>query len=249
MDSSSFNPQSSGGNLPAIDVLTNANNPKPQRLAALFSMVDDYQPDYFEPFLALLTNEDEDTEIRSAVAMGFGKLINKYVDQSVLDERTEKVVQALQQLAETEPNDVVRGYVITALGMSGRKDVITAIVAALKDPDMKVFHNAAEALGRFGRAAVPHLIEQLTVGADDAKCIAAWKLGEMGYGEAIPPLLAVLNDSPSNEVAALAIWALGEIGTEAPGVSAALKQALQHPAPEIHERAKLAIKKIARNWN
>ncbi len=234
----------------AITLVLTADTPKPQRLAALFGLVDDYQPEYFDPLLSLLTNDNEDTEIRSAVAMCFGKLINQYVDQSVLDERTTRVMEALQHLAQTEPNEVVRGYVITALGMSGRKDAITTIVAALKDPDLKVFHNAAEALGRFDRAAVPHLIEQLTVGADDAKCIAAWKLGEMGYGEAIPPLLKLLeNPNSSDEVAALAIWALGEIGTEAPGVSAALKIALEHPAPEIHERARLAIKKIARNWN
>lgn len=232
-----------------FSIVTNRTANTAERLAALLALIDDYQHEYFDALLARLTDGEEETEIRGAVAMCFGKLLNNAIHQSVLDERTERLIGQMEVLAKDEPNEVVRGYIITALGMSGRTEVIHAIVAALKDPDLKVFHNAAEALGRFGRAGVPHLINQLSEGADDAKCIAAWKLGELGYGEAVPPLLKLLNSHPSNEVAALAIWALGEIGIATPEVTAVLDNAQRHPEPEIHQRAHLAAKKIARNWN
>lgn len=234
-----------------IERFADPNYPVAERLAALLLVIDDYQPAYFDALMATLMREDEDVQIRSGVAMSLGKLLNTDMEDSLLLADHETVaMDTLTQLAIQESNDSVRAYVITALGMSGRGEVIHAVVEALKDPDLKVFHNAAEALGSFDRLVVPHLIEQLEHGANDAKCIAAWKLGELGYTEALPPLLAVLaNDKETIEVQALSVWALGEIGHQNGAVKLALQQALRHPDPEIHERAKLALKKIARNVN
>lgn len=219
-------------------------------MTALLAMADQYDCGDTPLLIEVLANVDEDSQLRSSTALVLGKLLNSAIPPALEDTDDEKAMTLLTRLMGDEEQDTVRAYIVTALGLSERDEAIPAVLGGLKDPDLKVFHNAAEALPRFDRRIVPHLIDVLAHGANDAQCISAWKLGEMGYSEGIEPLLAVANsDYAHEELKALAIWALGEIGYRRPGVMEALQAASQHPKPAIHERAKLAIKKIARNCN
>jgi HEAT repeat protein len=232
------------------EFFANPNNAAEDRMAALLAIVEHYSPDDYNRLVKVLTDTNEDKQLRSSVAIAFGKLINNYTVQSLLQEREGDIIALLSDLSKTDEEPLIRAYCVTALGMTGKNEAIKPVIAALSDEDLKVFHNAAEALPKFNRAIIPHLIEQLNDGENDAKCVAAWKLGEMGYAEGIEPLLkTVAAKGIDEEVLALAIWALGEIGYRKPEVVEALQQAITHPLPQIHERAQLALKKVARNAN
>jgi HEAT repeat protein len=72
---------------------------------------------------------------------------------------------------------------------------------------------AAQALGRFGAAAVEPLAGLLTHGSADTRWWAARALAEVGRNGAVPPLVGALAD-PDPDVRACAALALGQIGDD-----------------------------------
>jgi HEAT repeat protein len=147
------------------------------------------------------------------------------------------------------PAPLFRSYIIKSLGMTDNEQAIPLIIEALKDSNNTVFASASECLSRFGRKAVPYLTNLLKQGNDDARCVAAWNLGEIAESQCVPELVQVLLEEKNEEVAALCIWALGRIGAYSDEVVNTLKQAILQEAPEIRLRAEVALKKITRNLN
>jgi HEAT repeat protein len=96
---------------------------------------------------------------------------------------------------------------------------------------------------------MPYLIDLLTSGAEDARCVAAWQLGELGSALPVPALVNTLRHETSVSVMALCIWALGEIGMQSNEVIEILTHARRQANPDVRLRAETAIKKIARHCN
>jgi hypothetical protein len=220
----------------ALHILCDQNQAADNRLNALLVIVDRFEDDHLPVFEEILNNPDEDADVRSAVALSLGKIANP------------SALKLLISHASSQ-NPIVRDYIMQALGMSKQAEAIPVLVEALKDKDNKVFASAAESLGKLGETAVPALITLLEEGADDARCVAAWKLGEIRPRKAIQPLLDLIDKTENIDCIALAIWALGEIGISTLEVTEALVKAKQHPEPEVYLRAEVALKKVARHTN
>ncbi|MFN8614808.1 MAG: HEAT repeat domain-containing protein [Vampirovibrionales bacterium] len=235
----------------ALAWLLDSTLPSGKRLDALLIVVDGYQNDWFDLLLNLLNNPEEAPDIRASVGISLGKLANNPLS-GITTSQHAPLIEALRNLQHSE-NPLLRRYAPIAMALTGQSATIPWVVEGLKDPDLDVFHSAAEALGQYGREAVPYLLEVLAQGHDDAQCVAAWKLGELGFDEALEPLMNTIKDGldgrVSSNLTALCVWALGEIGTRTPAVLQALHQAEQSSVPDIATRAQWALKKIARNWN
>ncbi len=226
----------------AIDILMEKSHSPKRRMDAIVALTENFNPEYFCVFEEVFQDTSDHPDVRSALALTFGKL------GTYMESDDNPCLNVLLHFAKDE-SVTVRNYIVQALGILAREEAIPVLIKALEDDDNVVFHSAADALGRIGRAVVPHLIQLLKEGADDARCIAAWKLGELRYIEAIPDLLQVLESDDNNELKALSVWALGEIGRDSPEVLSVLNELKSHEDPELHERAKLAMKKIARHSN
>ena len=228
---------------PDTDILKEKTEPPSVRMNIIFEMLHVWQPEYFQILDNILADREDHPDVRSAAALALAKLAKHRED--LLDR---SVVEML--ITMVRDRDVtVRNYSVQALGMLGREEAIPALIDALKDEDNHVFHSAAESLGRIGKPAVPHLLALLDEGSDDARCIAAWKLGELRYVDAVPKLIQVIQEDSNTELLALCVWALGEIGFGPKEVLEILNWAKEQPVPEISKRANMAMKKIARHCN
>lgn len=108
------------------------------------------------------------------------------------------------------------------------------LLQALRDPEEKVRHAAAKALGAGGAvAAVPFMIEWLGDIDPKTKGIAAEALGEIGGAEATAALTRTLGDADP-AVRAKAVKALGTIGKRGnPAVVVALIPRLDDDKPDV----------------
>ena len=220
----------------ALAIAQTRSEPPKVRMDAILLIIDQFESGFFTIFENLLNDPDEHPDVRSAAALALAKIGG------------DKALALL--ISHADNTDVtVRNYTVQALGVIGRKEAIPYLIEALKDDNNTIFGSAAEALGQIGRPVVPYLIELLNTGAEDAKCVAAWQLGQLRYIEAIPALLNTIQTDPNRDLVALAIWALGEIGMGPENVLETLNRAKHHEDPAIHKRAERAMKKIARHVN
>ncbi|MFL5339813.1 MAG: HEAT repeat domain-containing protein [Gemmataceae bacterium] len=80
------------------------------------------------------------------------------------------------------------------------KELVPALVDALKDIDPDVRQHAALALAAVGSVAVKPLTEALKDGSRERRAAAAYAIGQMGYvgRDAVPELVKLLKDEDPN---------------------------------------------------
>lgn len=225
-----------------LAILNRKEEPAKSRMDALFFLAQAYEPQYFEVFLGLLNDPDENHELRSAIAITFGKL-----GQFNTAEQNPFLIALLQIIKDDDVR--VKNYAAQGLGVIGREEAIPPLISLLKADDNTLFSSAAEAIGKIGEPATPYLLELLESGADDAQCVAAWKLGEIKSKEAISPIIDRIKVIKNMEVMALCIWALGEIGHYTDEVVNVLRIATSSQYPDIADRAKAALQKVVGQVN
>lgn len=184
-----------------LEILINSTKdrslPTDTRHQAMAVLVKLFKEESFSLFTSLLNNENEPMEIRAAAALALGKYGERSLD--------------ILHGHFNSDNPALRNYVVQAIGMTGESGT-SLLIKALSDSDNEVFYSAANAIGNIGKDAVPYLTALLDSGEPDAKCIAAWKLGEIQDVSAASSLIQVLRNNKDNEdVIALATWALGEV--------------------------------------
>lgn len=223
----------------ALHILQERSQPTTTRLDAIHFIIDQFESKFFPVLESLLNDENEDPDVRSAAALALGKIGGD---------------MALKLLmAHVNSTDItVKNYTVQALGLLGREEGIPVLIESLGDTNNRIFASAAEALGEIGKPAVPHLMQLLPLNSavrDDARCVAAWQLGQLKYTEAVPALISTIRENQNPEVVALCIWALGEIGHFSTEVTDVLNWASTQENPALHERAKMARHKITRYLN
>jgi len=116
-------------------------------------------------------------QILSAAATALGKL------------KSREAVEPLIKLFEGGKNRFVRKSVVVALGRIGDPRAIPVLIKALSDPCYAVRYPAKDALVKFGKEAVPHLIDNLKESTSFSLYLTVQALGEIGDVRAIGPLL------------------------------------------------------------
>lgn len=220
----------------ALCILKEKSHTPQVRLDALLFIVEKFETEYFPLFEEILKDTEDHPDIRSGVALALGKISG------------EKPFEILKPHSK-DMNTSVRNYVIQALGMTHQEAAAPILIDALQDTSNTVFASASEALGELGYKALPYLIDLLSSGADDARCVAAWQLGELQSPQAVPALVETIRREKIVSVIALCIWALGEIGMGSEEVFDILAQAKKQAEPDVRLRAETALKKIVRHSN
>jgi HEAT repeat protein len=220
----------------AINILKEKSQASSARLDALLVIVDKFESDFFPLFEDILQDPDENSDVRSAVALALGKISG---------ERPFNILKSHCRDTDT----IVRNYVIQALGMTHKEEAAPLLINALQDQSNTVFASASHALGELGYKAEPYLIDLLSSGADDARCVAAWQLGELQSEDSVHALVETIRREKNVSVIALCIWALGEIGLRSDEVLEILGEARKKPEPDVRLRAETAMKKIVSSCN
>lgn len=216
-----------------VDQLKNKELTLEDRYSAILALIKFYNDYCFNILKEVLDDPEEPAELRSATALALGKL------------GEQSLIELKKYLAHEDP--VFRNYVIQAMGMIGEK-ALPLLINALKDNNNEVFYSAADAIGSIGSPAVPYLTKILeTCEAPDAKCVAAWKLGEIKDTSSIPALINAVKDENNNkDILALSIWALGEVSRKNrnnKSIISTLYRASRSKNPEIKRHAYIALRK------
>ncbi|HDK38352.1 MAG TPA: HEAT repeat domain-containing protein, partial [Thiolapillus brandeum] len=108
-----------------------------------------------------------------------------------------ETIETLCQLVQTG-DEADRCYAARTLGLLKDRTSIDILIERLRDEDLDVAIDAAEALGHIGAAeAVPALIESLENDPSGEVCsMVAAALGRAGSAEAIEPLLKIALERP-----------------------------------------------------
>lgn len=166
-----------------------------------------------------------DWKVRGAVAGALGRI------------GVEDAVPALVDLLDDD-NEIVRKSAAFGLGRTASKareecdcddaisvrewsDALEALSSALGDRYYAVRYNAAAALARIGEPALPALTETVRGGADHARLMALWGLGELGSDNAVSAIEDLLR-SEDWVTRAHAAEAAGKLGS-----SGRLRRALE----------------------
>ena len=160
----------------------------------------------------------------------------------------ERTVPVLVNALAIDPEPAIREASAHALGeiCPCASQAIPALIEALEDQNEAVCNEAARALSRMGREAVPHLIQELrqehSVAAVSLTIAALVAIGP----SARPELIGVLNDTDVNfrlrrVAAAQALWRIDRRAVE---VLPALIEALQDTDRAVFVRAVLALSEI-----
>lgn len=220
----------------AIAILKQKSESIQSRQDAILTILKEFRMEHFELFETILSDEEDEAQVRMMVALCLGKL------------GTPDCIVILEKQVN-HPDPLLRSYIIQALGMTNDELALPLIVNALQDSNNTVFASASQCLSQFGKKAVPYLVDLLVDGKDDERCIAAWNLGEIAEKTCVPQLVENVLHEQNDEVLALSIWALGRIGEYSDAVIDSLKKASERDTPEVRLRAEVALKKIARNLN
>jgi HEAT repeat protein len=260
MDTSPLSPSDSNPEFfsfeQALALLSNKEALQTERLEALLALVREKSAGLacIDALLERLHDEAESMDFRCSVALALGHLMGELSTYTLQPEGLLAPLGALSQLAKQPETPMrLKTYALQALGNSGYVEVAPVLIAALQEADNNVFGSAADALGqlgrRVGRSIIPLLCEVLETAADDARCVAAWQLGELRDATALEPLLQQARYHSNKDVQALCLWALGRLGQHNPKVLDVMQWAKQEASPEIRLRAETALKKIVSRFN
>lgn len=125
-----------------------------------------------------------------------------------------------------DPVAEVRAKAGFALGQIGDPDAVPALAAHLDDADDVVANTLVDALGQFGRHALPVLETALGNGQDVVRERAAEALGQLALPAAVPSLVRALDDQ-SGEVRMTVLLALGSIDDDT--ARSSVERAVDHP--------------------
>ena len=109
------------------------------------------------------------------------------------------VIETLCSLTTTG-DEVDRCYASRALGVLGDANAIPSLVQCLRDEDVDVSMEAADALANLGNsAAIPPLLDSLKHDPNgEVKISVVDSLGKIGGNEVIPPLLEIAKSCPED---------------------------------------------------
>jgi HEAT repeat protein len=128
-----------------------------------------------------------------------------------------RVLKELRQFA-SDPSPAIRSRAVWALGLSGSKDAVPALVRALRDEESSVRSSAAYMLAMIpDRRSVPHLLKSLEDSDEDVASASADALGVIGDPAAIESLKTYVK-SGAQDAGKAGMSALAGIGQQSAGV-------------------------------
>ena len=189
-------------------------------------------------------NEDSSLEVRTAAADALGRfvLLTELEDDS-LTESDQIVDDLLRTIRDGASSDLHRACV-KSLGFSSREEAQAIIAEAYLSEDDDLVQSALIAMGRSANPVWrPEILQELDHSSPRVRAEAARAAGELELHDATQPLVELLEDV-SDEVIHVAIWSLGQIGSDV-ARTALLDIQASAPDPETVKKADEALEHLA----
>jgi HEAT repeat protein len=189
-------------------------------------------------------NEDDSIEVRTAAVDALGRFVLlSELDDSSLDESNQIVDDLLITLKSSIPLSLHRAC-IESLGFSSREDAQTNVADAYRSGDEELKESSLLAMGRSANPVWrPEILEDLHHPSPQIRAAAARAAGELELHDATQPLVELLEDV-SDEVVHIAIWSLGQLGSDAARTSL-LEIQTSALDPETVKKADEALEHLA----
>lgn len=213
------------------------------RRIAIGNLWESADPTLLTQFRMALT-EDSSVEVRAAAADALGRFILlAEIEDSSSEESNQIVGDILLTLKSNVPPALHRACIET-LGFSSREDAQAIIADAYHSGDEELIQSALLAMGRSANPVWrPEILEELQHPSPQIRAVAAQAAGELELHDATQLLVELLEDI-SDEVVHLAIWSLGQLGSDTAKTSLLDIQA-SAPDPEIVEKADEALEHLS----
>lgn len=184
------------------------------RAAAIHNLWEDENADLIEPYLHTLAN-DPSPEARAAAASALGIFVYQGEMENLPAPVATKIEDALLGVFNSDDKVEVRRRALEAVGYSRRPEAAQAIGKAYASGDNLLKVSSLYAMGRsldserWGNAVLKHLADA----NPQVRYEAARAAGELQLQDAVSLLADIIRDV-DDEVQAMGVWALGEIGGE-----------------------------------
>jgi HEAT repeat protein len=231
---SGSNSNLSDDDLVLIQTFEDATLPMKQRVDALNTLLKTERIDVLYMLKQAFDDAATANEQRAMLALALGQ----WASDAAVDSLTAVFTQIFENPPLTADTKPLLLACIEGLGHTKHPIAQDAVFRCLNHSDNDVFSVASETIKYFGTEAIPELCLVLMQGPSDARCVAAWQLGELKAKNALAPLLESLNTSDDENLQALCVWALGRVGEGTQEVLAALKaHANRTSNPTVSQRA------------
>jgi HEAT repeat protein len=190
-------------------------DPDPEvRAAAIRNLWEDQGADLVDPFLEFLT-DDKSEVVRVAAATALGIYLYLGEMEELSEEETHKVEEALLTAYHSQDTLEVRRRALESLGFSASPEAAVAIDDAYESEEDLLKVSALFAMGRTldSERWAETVAADLNHADPQIRFEAVRAAGELQLEDTIPQLGLLLHDSQA-DVQEMAVWALGEIGTE-----------------------------------
>jgi HEAT repeat protein len=197
----------------ALDRLA-LHDPDPHVRRMVLEDLNEYETiDLVPDYLDLLT-KDPDPEVRAAA----GNVLGYYLDLGALEELEETVLHQIEtqllMVVSEDTDQRVRQSALEALGASNRPEVAPLIQTAYESTDRSWVVSALIAIARSGSQDwAAQVLNMLGSPYPAVRGMAARAAGELDLGDALDPLVEMLDDD-NDEAHMAAIWSLSQIGGE-----------------------------------
>jgi len=219
-------------------------DPNPNvRKIAIGNLWESTDPSLLTPFRTAL-NEDASIEVRTAAADALGRFVLLTELEDLFLEESNQIVDDLLSTLNSSIHPALHRACIESLGFSSREDAQATIADAYHSGDEELIQSALLAMGRSANPVWrPEILEELQHPSPQIRAAAARAAGELELHDATQPLVELLEDV-SDEVVHIAIWSLGQLGSDSARTSLLEIQA-SAPDPETVKKADEALEHLA----
>ncbi|MFM7390203.1 MAG: HEAT repeat domain-containing protein [Vampirovibrionales bacterium] len=232
---------SSNDELHLIQTFEDTTLPMSERVQALNTLLKTERVDVLYMLKQAFDDTATPNEQRCMLALALGQ----WGSDAAVDSLNAVFVERLESDSFTREEKALLLACVEGLAHTKHPIAQDAVFRCLNHPDNDVFSVASENIRQFGVEAIPELCLVLMQGPSDARCVAAWQLGELKAKNALAPLMESLNDTNDENLQALCLWALGRIGEGTHEVLMAVKAKGQSINPTVSQRAKEVFIKLS----
>lgn len=167
--------------------------------------------------------------------------------QKLIDENDSSSLDQLIKRLAVEKNTFIKATLISAVGRLGGRENMEAVIGFLKDEDMRVVANTAEALENLGNAkCIEELIKYINHGDNRVRANvvkAVWKYAQsnMSAGKVILARLKTMMFSTKAQMRESALYVLGEIASDE--AMELISIAVSDKVESVQQKAKEALER------
>ncbi|MES0338577.1 MAG: HEAT repeat domain-containing protein [Anaerolineales bacterium] len=213
------------------------------RMIAIGNLWESTDPSLPAAFLTAL-NEDSSIIVRAAAADALGRfvLLTELEDDSLTE--SDQIVDDLLRTIRDGASSELHRACVKSLGFSSREEAQAIIADAYLSEDEDLVQSALIAMGRSANPVWrPEILQELLHPSPLIRAEAARAAGELELHDAAQSLVELLEDV-SDEVIHIAIWSLGQLGSDV-ARTALLNIQASAPDPETVKKADEALEHLA----